>query len=335
MESKNVTIYDVAKAVGCSPATVSLALNGDQRVSQKTREKVAKVASELKYQPSYFGRSLITGKSNSIKVVIPDIHNPIFINIVDGIEQYVGKTGYHVLLDVTNNSRERELESFDSLLEKRVDGIIISPIYENEVTAYIRKKKLDKDKIVYVGNSCSGDDSIHYCTSDSRKGAYLAIKHMLERGCKKVVFLAPIVAKNQGLRRKEGYFEAMEQFGLPRDPELIVNCSQDFTEIYQCTRKLIQEKKPDGIFCLYDYATIPVMKAVTSLGLRVPEDLMVTGYDNIEIGEFLDKPLTTVDPHQKELGYRSAEILIDILQGKKCPVQNFIEPTLVVRETTV
>ena len=158
MKLENVTIYDIAKTIGCSPATVSLALKDDQRVSQKTREKVAKVANDLKYQPSYFGRSLITGKSNSIKVVIPDIHNPVFTNIVDGIEQYISKTEYHVLLDVTYNSRDRELESFDSLFDKRVDGIIISPIYENEVTEYIKEKKIDKNKIIYVGISCNGDD---------------------------------------------------------------------------------------------------------------------------------------------------------------------------------
>lgn len=335
MKSRKVTIYDVAKEMGCSPATVSLALKNDTRVSQKTREKVHKVAREMEFQPSYFGRSLITGKSNSIKVVVPDIHNPVFANIVDGIEQYIDKTDYHVLLDVTYNNKEKELNSFNSLLDKKVDGVIISPIYENEVTEYIRDKNIDTEKIIYVGTSSSNYDKIHYCTSDSKKGAYLGVKNMLAQGCKSVAFIAPIVAKRQGLRRKEGYFEALEEFGIAKDEDLIITCGQDFSKIYAKTYKLLQVKKPDGIFCLYDYAAIPVMKAVADMGLRIPQDLMVTGYDNIDIGPFLDKPLTTVDPHQKELGYSSAELLLQMLQGRQCPTENIIEPTMVIRETTL
>ncbi len=334
MKSGTVTIYDIAKASGCSPATVSLALKNDERVAQKTKEKVLKIADELEYRPSYFGRSLITGKSNTIKVVIPDIHNPVFANIVDGIEQYINQTDYHVLLDVTYNSREREQDSFSSLLHKQVDGIIISPIYEKEVTKYIQEKRIDTEKVIYVGIPCSGYDKIHYCTSDSKKGAYMGVKNMIENGCKRIAFLAPTIIKRQGARRKEGYFEALEEFGLVRDKNLVIVCSQNFSEIYQRTSRLVQEYKPDGIFCLYDYATFPVMKAVKDMRLCVPRDLMVTGYDNIDIGEFLDKPLTTVDPHQMEQGYRSAELLIAMLQGNKCAIRNVIEPTLVMRETT-
>ncbi len=334
MKGNKVTIYDIAKASGCSPATVSLVMKNDNRVAKKTKEKVLRIADELEYRPSYFGRSLITGKSNTIKVVIPDIHNPVFSNIVDGVEQYINQTEYHVLLDVTYNSKERELDSFASLLDKKVDGIIISPIYEKAVTDYIFEKGIDPQKIIYVGIPCDGSEQVHYCAANSKKGAYLGVKNMLLHGCRRVAFLAPTVIKRQGLRRKEGYFEALREFGIERDEKLIVGCSQDFSEIYEKTYKLLKEQKPDGIFCLYDYAAIPVMKAAVDRGLNIPKDLMITGYDNIDIGEYLDRPLTTVDPHQKEQGYRAAEILMAMLDEKECPVKNMIEPTLVVRETT-
>lgn len=330
---KNATIYDIAKASGYSPATVSLALNDDERVAKKTKQIVREIAQELNYQPSYFGRSLITGKSKIIKVVVPDLHNPVFVNIVDGIESYINTTDYHIILEVTNNDKKKELGSFSSLYDNMVDGIIISPIYEKEVTTYLLEQNISLKKVVYVGNS-STSDKIHYCVADSKKGAYEGVKNMLHNGCKRVAFLAPTAADVQGLRRLSGYKEALAEYGIPFDENLIAHCKQNFSEIYACASRLLQEQKPDGVFCLYDYAAIPVLKVATDLGIRVPEDLMVTGYDNIELGQFLDKPLTTVDAHQKEQGYRSAELMVEMLQGKDCPTCNTIIPTLVVRKST-
>lgn len=334
LDVKKITIYDIAKACECSPATVSLALKDDKRVAEKTRELVHSTAKKLKYQPSYFGRSLITGKANAIKVVIPDVHNPLFVNLLDGIEQYINRTEYHVVLDVTYNSMERELNSFESLLNKTVDGIIISPIYEREVSEYILRRGIDTQKIIYVGTECRASEKVHYCTTDSRKGAYLGVSNMLKNGCKKVAFLAPVVVEEQGRRRKEGYIEALEAFGFSKKSGIIVNCSQEFSDIYQQTVRLVQEQKADGIFCLYDYAAIPAMKAIADLGLSVPEDVMVSGYDNIDIGEFLDRPLTTVDPHQREQGYYSAETLLALLRGEQCLMHKVVEPTVIERETT-
>ena len=332
---KSVTIYDIAKASGCSPATVSLALNNDERVKKETAIKIQKKAAELDYRPSYFGRSLITGKSKTIKVVLPDIHNPVFVNILDGVESHIGQTEYHLVLEVTNNDKDKELESFASLLGGQVDGVIISPIFEEEVTAYLLKRGIDLRKVVYAGSTCTGSDKIHYCMADSRLGAYKGVKNMLENGCKRVAFLAPTVLKLQSSNRVDGYLQALQEYEIAYDEKLLVNCSQDFHEIYDRVSDLLKEEKPDGVFCLYDYAAIPVLKAAADLGLRVPEDLMVTGYDDIEIVEFLQTPLTTVNTHLKEQGAYAAKMMIDLLEETECPIQNVFEPDLVVRKTTV
>lgn len=331
---KNVTIYDIAKASGCSPATVSLALNNDERVKEETAIKIRQMAAELDYRPSYFGRSLVTGKSKTIKVVLPDIHNPVFVNILDGIESYISQTEYHLVLEVTNNDKAKEIGSFASLLGGQVDGLIISPIYEEEVTTYLLEKEIDLQKVVYACSTCTGSDKIHYCVADSRLGAYKGVKNMLENGCKRVAFLAPTILKLQSSNRLDGYIQALHEYGIAYDEKLYTNCSQDFHEIYNCVSSLLKDEKPDGVFCLYDYAAIPALKAATDLGLRVPEDLMVTGYDDIEIVEFLQKPLTTVNTHLKEQGAYAAEMMIDLLEEKECPIQNIFEPDLVIRKTT-
>lgn len=334
MKTKSKTIYDIAEMVGYSPATVSLALNNDTRVAEKTKQKVQEIASQIGYQPSYIGRSLITGKTHAIKVVVPDLHNPVFINVVDGIESYIDQTDYHVILEVTHNNRDKEIESFNSFLEHKVDGVIISPIYEEEVTMYLLQQKINLQKVVYVGDISKDTGKIHYCTANSKKGAYDGVKGMIEHGCRRVAFLAPTIKELQSSRRLEGYKQALADSGLEVDAKLIVNCRQDFAEIYDSVRRLMQEQKPDAVFCLYDYATIPVFKVASDLGLRVPEDVMVMGYDNIEVGAYLEKSLTTVDPRQKEQGYCAAEMMIALLQGAQRPVRNIIEPTLVVREST-
>lgn len=331
---KKATIYDIAKLAGCSPATVSLALNDDKRVKKETKLRVKELAEELNYQVNYFGRSLISGKSKTIKVVLPDIHNPVFVNILDGIESYIGNTDYHLILEVTDNRKDREIRSFSSLYGNQVDGIIISPLYGDEVSDYLEKNGIDLRKVVYVGVSCERLEGVHYCTVDSQKGAYKGVTHMLANGCKKVAFLAPTVTEMQSSRRLEGYKQALKDYGIAPDEKLIVNCRQDFNEIYQTARQLLTEEKPDGIFCLYDYATIPLSKATADLGLRVPEDIMITGYDNIDIGEFFEKPLTTIDTHLKEQGYRAAEIMIAMLEGEERETKNVIEPDLVVRAST-
>ena len=216
-----------------------------------------------------------------------------------------------------------------------MDGVIISPIFEEEVTAYLLKRGIDLRKVVYAGSTCTGSDKIHYCMADSRLGAYKGVKNMLENGCKRVAFLAPTVLKLQSSNRVDGYLQALQEYEIAYDEKLLVNCSQDFHEIYDRVSDLLKEEKPDGVFCLYDYAAIPVLKAAADLGLRVPEDLMVTGYDDIEIVEFLQTPLTTVNTHLKEQGAYAAKMMIDLLEEKECPIQNVFEPDLVVRKTTV
>ena len=258
----------------------------------------------------------------------------MFVNILDGIESHINQSDYHLVLEVTNNDKDKEIESFTSLLDGQVDGVIISPIYGEEVTAYLLEKEIDLQKVFFACYACASSDKIHYCVADSRLGAYKGVKNMLENGCKRVAFLAPTVSKKQGANRMNGYLQALQEYEIAYDEKLLVNCSQDFHEIYDRVSDLLKEEKPDGVFCLYDYAAIPVLKAAADLGLRVPEDLMVTGYDDIEIVEFLQTPLTTVNTHLKEQGAYAAEMMIALLEEKECPIQNIFEPDLVIRKTT-
>ena len=331
---KKATIYDIARICGCSPATVSLALNNNSRVSKITKAKVTEVSEKLNYQASYFGKSLVTGKANTIGFFVPDMHNQVFLSMINGVEMQLKGSDYHLLLDVTRNDKQKELDCINTLLEHKVDGLIISPLYPKELIEHILKNKVDVNRVVFIGVSASAESGIHFVETDSFTGAYEGVTHMLKKGRRKIAFLAPIASKEQGIRRLCGYKKALEDFGIPFDEELIFKCDQKFENIYNLTKSEISRHNPDGIFCLYDMSAIPAMRAATDLGIKIPDDLSVVGYDNIEIGQYIDHSLTTIETYQIRQGGIAAQMLIDLLAGKKIEKKNIVEPSLVVRESS-
>ena len=331
---KKTTIYDIAEACNCSPATVSLALNGDSRVNKETSEFICRMSDKLGYQANYFGKGLIKGKANTIMMVIPDMYNPIFPTMVDGVQTALKKTDYHLLLEVTNNNLQKELKSIDNLLDKKVDGIIISPMYEKELTQHIMGSEADMNRIVYLGFPCLSTDKIQYVETNSRLGAFEGVTHLINQGCKKIAFVMPVVAEGQGSRRMQGYKDALESGGIAFDNRLVFRCGQRFDVIYDCAFDLLRNEKPDGIFCLYDFAALPIFRAAKALNIKVPDQLKIVGYDNIDIGMYFPKSLTTIETYQREQGKLSAQILLSLLKGNKEKVANIVNPVLLKREST-
>lgn len=331
---KKVTIYDIARICECSPATVSLALNNNPRVSKVTREKVNEVSKKLNYQASYFGKSLVTGKANTIGFFVPDMYNQVFLSMINGVEMQLKGSEYHLLLDVTRNDKQKELDCINTLLDHKVDGLIVSPLYPEELIKHIMDNNVDVSRVVFIGVPASAESGIHYVETDSFMGAYKGVTHMLEKGRRKIAFLAPTVSEEQGIRRIRGYKKALEDFGIPFDEKLVFRCDQQFENIYNVAKSEIPRHKPDGIFCLYDMSAIPVMRAATDLGIKIPDDLSVVGYDNIEIGQYIDHSLTTIETYQFRQGGIAAQMLIDLLAGKSAEEKNIVEPSLVIRESS-
>lgn len=331
---KRITIYDIAKICGCSPATVSLAINQNPRISADTRKKVNEVCKKMNYQASYFGKSLVTGKANTIGLFVPDMYNQVFLSMISGVEAQLKGTGYHLLLDVTRSDRSKELACINSLLDHKVDGLIVSPLYEKDLTKHLLTNNVDVNRVVYLGVSSTPESGIRFVETDSFAGAYKSVTHMLERGRKKIAFLAPVVSETQGIRRFNGYKKALADYGIEFDSDLVFRCDQKFENIYKIVKEKFIKYRPDGIFCLYDMAAIPTIRAAVDLNIDIPGELAVVGYDNIEIGQYMDHSLTTVETYQHRQGGLAAQMLLDLLAGKQREEKIVVEPSLVIRESS-
>ena len=221
------------------------------------------------------------------------------------------------------------------LQRKRVDGLMIFPTYIDSIIEKIHNSEKSKTPIVLCVSSGKGAANISFVKCDNRIGSYLAINHLLDIGCSRIGCVFPVFDKKQYSSRLSGYQDALYYRGIEYNPSLIKVCAPDDDSIYNATLELLKEQKPDGLFCLYDYAAISVMKAVLSQGLSIPDDLALIGYDNISISKFLPTSLSTIDTLASEVGRHAAEILITKINEPETPVRQItLKPRLIVRKST-
>lgn len=330
-----VTIYDVAKSANCSTATVSLVLHNSDRIKPETHEHVMRVVEKLGYTPNYMAQSLSTKSTNTLGIIVPNMENPLFSQMITGVEDCANKNGYDLILGLSNSESSKENFYLDMLQRKRVDGLIVFPTFVDSIVDKLEHSKKSKTPIVLCGSSGNNTKKLSYVKCDNRIGAYLAINHLLDQGCSRVGCVFPVFDKQQCSSRLSGYKDALYYRNVEFEPSLIKTCSPEEDSIYNATLELIKEQKPDGIFCLYDYAAISVMKAVLSLGLSIPNDIALIGYDNINISKFLPISLSTIDTLGAEVGRYATETLINTILHPDAPVsQKTLKPKLIIREST-
>lgn len=331
-----VTIYDVARLANCSTATVSLVFSGSERIRPKTRQHVLDVANTLGYTPNYIAQSLSKKNTNTLGVIVPNIDNPLFAQMISGVESYANSMGYNLILGLSDSNRKKEVFYLDMLQRERVDGLIVLPTFLDSLITKLNAQNSSKSPIVLCGSSGGGAKlDVSYAKCDNHEGARLAVDHLLNTGRKKVGCIFPVYSEQQFFSRKEGYKEALRQHHIEYDESLIKICASNDDSIFEATRELITEKHPDAIFCLYDYCAISVMRAVSIMGLRIPEDISVIGYDNIPLSNYLPTSLSTIDTKSKIVGRQAAEILIEKIINPDASIKQItIKPELVIREST-
>lgn len=330
------TIYDIAKAANCSAATVSLALNNSNRIKPETKQHILSIADQLNYVPNYVAKSLISSTTNSIGLIVPNVENPLFSMMISGIENYANNNGYNIILGLTEADEQREDFYLDMLQRRQVDGLILFPSFLDTLKEKLnRLNTLPHTPIVLCGSSGNRASDISYVKCDNRIGSYSAISHLISIGRRKIGCLFPAVTHAQFESRMTGYKDALYYHNIPFDEALIKICQPDTYSILNATKELLEQQNPDGIFCLYDYAAISVMRAILFTGRRIPEDVALIGYDNIQISNCLPIPLSTIDTHGYEVGQQAAKILIDkIINHDSLCQQIVLKPDLVVRDST-
>ncbi|MGW8178244.1 MAG: LacI family DNA-binding transcriptional regulator [bacterium] len=334
------TQTDVAQLAGVSRATVSYVINGltDGKIaiSDETRKRVEDAIEELGYEPDARAQALSSGRTNTVALVIPDLRNPHFSEFATGVEDAARAADYHFLLSSTTLvSNEYAVDIFKDLVRRRFDGLILASSFilkskeAQRILARVHKRGLP---IVEV-NEINHVDTI---SADYREATKEVISYLVSLGHRRIGLIYGVGDHEHGLDRLESYQEGLNTAGIALDPGLIVECGPAIEDGYQGALKLLQlDFRPSAIVAINDLLAIGTVRAAGDLGMRVPDDLSVVGYDDIPMANYLMPRLTTVTKDAYAAGQRAFEMLMERMQTPDLPRQLIHMPaTLVVREST-
>ncbi|MEW6719379.1 MAG: LacI family DNA-binding transcriptional regulator [Thermodesulfobacteriota bacterium] len=326
-------ITDVALKANVSIATVSRVVNNSaHKVHPATRDRVLRAVRELDFHPNALAKGLPTRKTLTIGIIIPDISNPYYSEIVRGIQDVADKTGYSVTLQNTDGKKEGIVRSIYLLREKSADGVIFSGgiISGFETLSILRELK---ERVVVIGRH---DVDFPAVTVDNIGGATQAAQHLIDLGHSAIGFIGGQDGSTTSLDRQTGYRNALAQNGLKIQENLIRLGSWDPRSGYIMSKSLLRGKeRPTAIVAANDQMAFGAVKAAKELGLSVPGDLAVTGFDDIPLSSYFDPPLTTVAIPIQEIGAAAMRMLVGRISGGKFEKFKVFNTKLIVRGSTV
>jgi len=332
-----VTLKDIARDLGVSVITVSKALRNHSDISEQTKSRVLKRVQELNYRPNLSARALVTGRTNLIGFVIPDLLHTFFSEVVRGVALALRNSGYTLVVTSSEQDPKLERQAVEQLIARRVDMLLIASTHWT-VEMF---RRIEEAGIPYIliDRSFAGLTAHFVGVNDEEVGA-LATQHLIDTGCKNIAHvggpgLSPL------LGRLEGYKRALAKNNIVFNPDLVMSTDRaeeiGDSAAYNVTQILLaQNPCPDGIFCYNDLAAYGAISAILDAGLRVPGDVSVIGCGNLLYNKFLRVPLTSVDQQTAAIGQRAAKLALQLLETEQAvmPKPIYLEPRLVVRVST-
>ncbi|MDC6366192.1 MULTISPECIES: LacI family DNA-binding transcriptional regulator [Flavobacteriaceae] len=309
---KEVTIYDLAKELNYSPSTISRALNNHKSISKKTIKIIKEAAEQMGYRPNHLAAGLRNNKSNTIGILISRINRPFISSLISGIEETARKAGYNVLISQSNDNYENEISNSNALYDSRITGLIVSLSMETVNMEHFQKFVDKGIPLVFVDRVPDSFNS-YKVVIDNYTAGYSATKHLIEQGCTRIAHFAGAQHRNIYAERKKGYLDALKEYGLPLEDELIVYFkSLSFEEGTKATKKLLDmPNPPDGIFSANDTAAVSVIMCAKKMGVDVPNELAVIGFNDDPISSIVQPPLSTVTHPASKMGAISARRIIN------------------------
>ncbi|MBS9523253.1 LacI family DNA-binding transcriptional regulator [Litoribacter alkaliphilus] len=341
MKLGQATIKDIAKALNVSSSTVSRALKDYPGISKETKRKVKELAEKLNYRPNAVALSLRKSKSFTIGVIIPEVVHFFFSTVISGIEEIAFANGYNVILCQTNESLSREMSSVDTIISNQIDGLLIS--YSKETTDFSHFQKLIDHNfpIVFFDRVPELPNTVNV-TVDDYSGAKEAVKHLIDQGYQKIFHLAGPKNLLISTHRLDGYKDALKESNREFDPTMVESCPIGTEEeSFGIITKVFQESdvRPDAVFAANDIAAAGAMRAVKSLGLRVPQDVGIVGFSNWQFSSMVDPPITTVSQPGFKIGERATQLLLKMINKKEEdpfePITEILETELLVRGSSL
>jgi len=333
---KLATIYDIAKRAGVSVATVSRVLNGvDHPVKEETRKKIIDAARELGYRPNKIAKSLAHRRTYTVALLIPSITNNFYTEIAEVIEEKLGERGYSTYLCNTQRMIEREMQYVDDLIARKVDGVIFSPTRVKPEDNLVNARNLEElikngIAVVAFGSHFTNVNQVYINTYE---GALEATRYLLELGHRRIGFIDGLEAGTRKSRRR-GYINGLKMAGIQIDEDLIVSGNLEMDGGYQCVRKLMQlADPPTAIIAVNNLMAIGALKGAKDMGISVPEELSIIGFDDSKLSEVVEPPLTVVKQPLKEIGDVAVGLLMEQIEGEGPPRMMELKTRLVIRSS--
>ncbi|CAH8282684.1 LacI family transcriptional regulator [Mariniflexile fucanivorans] len=336
---KKTTIYDIAKKLEITAATVSRALNNNPKISEATRKLVNDTAKEMNYEQNTLALALKSGKSYNVGVIVPRIDSNFFASVIRGIEEELYPKGYHVIICQTHDQEDLEIANINSLLNAQVDGILMSISNAKLETTEHFHKLLNKRVPLIFFDRKKDIPGVSSVTIDDFKGGYDATQHLINQGCKRIAHLSNnreiLIFKNRYL----GYRQAIIDNGLEFDESLVIETMSKVLEGRKTTKILLaMDNPPDAIFSSSDFTALGAIEEIKEQGLKIPNDISVIGFSNEPFTRFMELSITSVDQSPVEMGRITAQVFLEeVGNGKKIKTQKqvVLTPELIVRKSSL
>lgn len=334
-DNRKYSIGEIADICGVSKATVSRVINGNPRgVGEETRSRVLKVIEELNYRPNALARSVATARSGMVGLIVPDVSNFFYPKIIRGVMDYMDTKGYSVIVGNSDYNPEQEARQLLNLIDKRVDGIILCSGVSNK--DFLKEFRKYQVPIGLIGRSFDVALSDVSISGDNLKGGYKSAGFLLNRGHKRIVFVEGKFSVSGGAQRLDGYRKAHAEACVPVRPELLMEGDYTIEFGRQAVRELLEKQiEFDAVMTGSDLIAIGMVSELQANGIRVPEDVELLGYDNIELAALNKPPLSTVSKPHYDMAQFVAEQLVKVIEGEPVRLPHMLlEPQLVLRQTT-
>lgn len=335
---KKTTIYDIAAKLNLTAATVSRALNNNEKISENTRKLVQETALEMNYEQNTLARALKSGRSFNVGIIVPRMDSNFFASVIRGIEEELYPQGYHVIVCQTHDKEKLQTRNINSLLNAQVDGLMMSIAnakLKNDIFHSILKKNVpliffDRKKDI------AGVSSV---TINDFNGAYEATKHLIEQGCRRIAHLSNNRQLEIFKNRYLGYKKALEDYGIECDEEIVIEIPSKVEEGNKITKKLLAlSQPPDAIFSSSDFTALGAIQEIKKQGLKIPEDICVVGFSNEPFTRFMELSISSVDQSPIEMGRMAAQVFLEEVNADskiKMQKQIVLAPELIIRKSSL
>jgi LacI family transcriptional regulator len=337
---ETITIKDIAKALNLSTSTVSRALRNSYEINTETKKLVMEYAERMNYRPNPIALSLRDSKSKTIGVVIPEIANHFFSQLINGIESIAYNLGYHVVIFQSHESYEREVANTNYLVSRKVDGLLVSLSSLTTDLSHFEELQEKGLQIVFFDRVPASIDT-HKVVADNFEGSYLATEHLIKGGRKKIAHVTSPAYLSITTERLEGYRRALEDYGLVYDESYVKYCHHGgkvVSENEEAVQQLLDmAEPPTAIFTASDRITTGCMSVLKRNNIKIPDEIALVGFTNISVAELLDPPLTAVVQPALEMGQQATELLIRLIESTRKPTTfetRSLKTTLIVRASS-